>query len=66
VAVLPLLGRTDMCFEIPGEGGAGKGGGAAKWGGGHSMEVWSLKLGALGYKIVSGLRRMARRWIRPA
>jgi hypothetical protein len=25
VAVLSLLGRTDMCFEIPGEGGAGKG-----------------------------------------
>jgi hypothetical protein len=63
VAVLSLLGRTDMCFEIPGEGGTGKG---AKWGGGHSMEVWSLKLGALGYKIVSGLRRMVRRRIRPA
>jgi hypothetical protein len=25
VAGLSLLGRTDMCFEIPGEGGTGKG-----------------------------------------
>jgi hypothetical protein len=30
------------------------------------MEVWGLKLGALGYKIVSGLRRMVRWWIRLA
>jgi hypothetical protein len=57
VAVLSLLGRTDMCFEIPGEGGTGEGWGGAKGGGGHSMEVWGLKLGALGYNIVSGLRK---------
>jgi hypothetical protein len=56
-----------MCFEIPGEGETGKGEReGAKWGGRSSMEVWGLKLGALGYKIVSGLRRMVRWWIRLA
>ena len=49
MAVLPLLGRTDMCFEIPGEGGTGKGGGGSEVGrwtqyGGLEFEAWRLAL----------------------
>lgn len=43
MAVLSLLGRTDMCFEIPGEGGTGKGGSeVGRWTryGGLGFEAW--------------------------